>query len=411
MKRLQFADTLRRVGPGIAVAATGVGAGDLIAAAVSGATYGTAILWAAAIGALIKFALNEGIGRWQLATGTTLLEGWSERLHPSISAIFLIYLLIWSFIVAGALIAACGLAAFALVGGPSVRVWGFLHSLAALVLVIFGRYAVFERLMKLFIALMFIIVLTCAFMLQPDLLQWLHSLFVPRVPHGAGKFLLGVMGGVGGSVTLLNYGYWIQEKNWQGPDYMRHITIDLGIAYSLTGLFGIAIMLIAAGVHPGVVQGNQMALEIGLKLQNVIGPVGKWAFLLGFWGAVFSSMLGVWQGVPYIFTDFVSIWRARRRSAARSPLTCESPYYKIFLLYLALPPVLLLFLGKPVILVIVYSITGALFMPFLAGTLLFLNNRRRLVGPFANGLWRNLLLIVSLLLFGYLCAAEIADFW
>ncbi|MCG8606498.1 Nramp family divalent metal transporter, partial [bacterium] len=63
------------IGPGIAIAATGVGAGDMVAAAVSGARYGFAVIWAAAAGALLKFVLNEGLARWQLATGTTLLEG------------------------------------------------------------------------------------------------------------------------------------------------------------------------------------------------------------------------------------------------------------------------------------------------------------------------------------------------
>jgi Mn2+/Fe2+ NRAMP family transporter len=38
---------LKYLGPGFVVAATGVGAGDLIAASVGGAKYGTAILWVA----------------------------------------------------------------------------------------------------------------------------------------------------------------------------------------------------------------------------------------------------------------------------------------------------------------------------------------------------------------------------
>ena len=51
------------LGPGIIVAATGIGAGDLIAAAVSGAQYGYALLWAALVGAILKYVLNEGIFR------------------------------------------------------------------------------------------------------------------------------------------------------------------------------------------------------------------------------------------------------------------------------------------------------------------------------------------------------------
>ena len=64
---------LALIGPGIVLAATGVGAGDLVAASVSGARYGYAIAWAALVGAALKFVLSEGLARWQLATGTTLL--------------------------------------------------------------------------------------------------------------------------------------------------------------------------------------------------------------------------------------------------------------------------------------------------------------------------------------------------
>jgi len=47
------------IGPGILVAATGVGAGDLLTAALGGSDVGMGILWAAAAGALLKGFLNE----------------------------------------------------------------------------------------------------------------------------------------------------------------------------------------------------------------------------------------------------------------------------------------------------------------------------------------------------------------
>ena len=101
------------IGPGLVIAATGLGAGDLIAASVAGAQFGTTILWAAVVGAIMKYAMNEGLTRWQLATGSTLLEGWVQRLPKIVSLYFFVYLIIWSFIVAGALIAGTGLAAHA----------------------------------------------------------------------------------------------------------------------------------------------------------------------------------------------------------------------------------------------------------------------------------------------------------
>lgn len=92
------------IGPGLAVAATGVGAGDIIAVTVAGSRYGLAIAWTAVAGALLKFILAEGVARWQLATGTTLLEGWIRRLPRAAHWYFLVYLVFWSFVVGAALI-------------------------------------------------------------------------------------------------------------------------------------------------------------------------------------------------------------------------------------------------------------------------------------------------------------------
>ena len=401
---------LRNIGPGIVIAATGLGAGDLIAASVAGAKYGTALLWAAVIGAVMKFALNEGLARWQLATGITLLEGWVHRLPRIISIYFFIYLLLWTFVVAGALIAATGLAAHAIYPGLSVEQWGTTHSLLALVLVLTGRYALLETVMKLFIALMLLVVMICAVLVLPDAGDIMKALLIPSIPEGSTLFIFGVIGGVGGSVTLLCSGYWIRERGWKQPADMAQSRVDLAAAYILTGLFGIAVMIIAAGVNPVVITGEKMALSIAHHLETIVGPVGMWCFLIGFWSAVFSSMLGVWQGVPYIFADFVEQYVHRPDTPSR--VNTRSLAYRGYLLYIAVPPMLLLqVIEGPVWMVILYSVAGAFFMPLLAGVLLYMNNRRDWVHGLRNGLPANILLLVSLLVFGLLLADKLAGFW
>ncbi|MFL3656998.1 MAG: Nramp family divalent metal transporter, partial [Opitutales bacterium] len=138
----------RMLGPGFIVAATGVGAGDLIAAAVAGQRFGLAVLWVVLLGSLFKAVLNEGVSRWQLATGTTLMEGWIRHLPRWVSWYFLVYLCFWGFLVAAALISACGVAAHALFPVLPVPAWGALHTLAGAALVWTGGYKTFESIMK-----------------------------------------------------------------------------------------------------------------------------------------------------------------------------------------------------------------------------------------------------------------------
>jgi Mn2+/Fe2+ NRAMP family transporter len=175
----------------------------------------------------------------------------------------------------------------------------------------------------------------------------------------------------------------------------------------LTGLFGVAVMIIAADVNPNLVTGNKMVLEVAERLGEIVGPIGKWCFLLGFWGAVFSSMLGVWQGVPYLFTDFMLSHRRREVTSAPPEADTHSTYYRFYLFYLSFPPMLLLLFSRPVWIVIIYTIAGAFFMPFLACVLLAMNNRREWVGELKNTWLINILLGVALVLFGYLCITEI----
>ena len=96
---------LKLAGPGLVVAATGIGSGDVVSATVGGARYGVVLLWAIVAGAFFKFVLSEGIARWQLATGKTALEGWADHLPSWVKWYFGIYLVIWTVAVSAALTA------------------------------------------------------------------------------------------------------------------------------------------------------------------------------------------------------------------------------------------------------------------------------------------------------------------
>jgi len=405
---------LKITGPGIIVAATGLGAGDIVTASSAGAQFGTVLLWAVVFGGILKFVLTEGIGRWQLQTNTTLLEGWIEHLPKVFSWYFFVYMILWTFIVAAAMMSACGLAAYAFFPGVSVAWWGVIHALAALVIVWFGVYKALEAAMKFFIGLMFVTVLYCAARVLPDFASIASGMFIPRVPENGMAFVLGVIGGVGGSITILSYGYWMREAGWKGSAMIPTMRIDLAVAYGLTALFGIAIIIVSAGVQPEVVSGNNMALAVADQLVPVMGETGKWIFLFGFWGAVFSSMIGVWHGVPYLFANLFYSYLHKNNSEHTHVLESDTSIsrtkaYRGYLIYLAILPMSLLMLERPVWVVLTYAITGALFMPLLAALLLYMNSSKAWLSNNVNSWLAKSLLGVCLLVFGYLTILQIQD--
>lgn len=403
MKRFNF---LAVLGPGIVLAATGLGAGDLITATVSGKQLGIAIIWAILVGAVIKFVLNEALARWQLVTGETLLESWCTRLPNWFSFVFFFYLILWATLVSAALMAACGLAAHALFPVLPVNVWAAIHSLVAALLVIFGRYSLIEKTMKGMIVLMFATVLSAVLTMD------LSSSFSLSMADLRGSMqslplVLSVIGGVGGSVTLLCYSYWMKEKGWNSRQQVTLVRRDLAAGYTLTALFGVCIVVLAAEIQPDLSKGSQVIVDLADAIGTQLGELFRWLFLLGFWGAIASSMLGVWQGIPYLFSDFIVTQNVVFKGAdgATENATTSTRLYNGFLIYISSFPIILLWFGKPVWLVLIYSIAGAFFMPILALTLIYLQKKYLQTDSHTIGL-SQASIAISLIFFVFLAVVQ-----
>lgn len=379
--------------PGLLIAATGVGAGDLATASLTGSQLGTAIIWAVAVGAVFKFTLTEGLARWQLATDSTFIEGLIAHGGRWLGWLLLTYLILWSFFVGSALMSATGIATHALV--PLIddpvtgkQVFGVVGSFIGWLLVRRGGFALFEKLMAVAIAVLFISVLVIAILLWPGVDTVIAGLLLPRIPDisGAGlTWTIALMGGVGGTLTILCYGYWIRESGRSGPGALRTCRIDLGVGYVATALFGIAMVIIGSRIS---VTGSGANLLIALadSLEQELGAGVRWLFLIGAFCGIFSSLLGVWQAVPYLFADLWYLLRHGASDAARqSPATLRTtPAYRHFMSVLALVPVIGLLVSFKEIQKY-YAVIGACFMPLLALSLLWLNGQSRWLGQARNG--------------------------
>lgn len=395
------------IGPGLLVAATGVGAGDLVAALVAGSNYGLVFLWAIVLGAFIKFALNEGVGRWHLITGKTILDGW-HALGKWATGYFGIYTIIWGFVYGAAASSSCALALAALFPLLPLWVWAIISSLVGFILIWWGKFRTFEHVMNWLVGLMFITVVGSAIVVLPDLADIIDTA-IPTLPEGSLIYALGLIGGVGGSITMASYGYWLQENKWDGPSFIKAVRFDSAIAYIVTAIFTISLLILGAALLYGTdttISGEQGLVSFASILGNELNPTFRWMFLLGFWSASFTSLLGVWNGVSYLFADFIRI--VKKQTIPKEKLS-ETKAYRFYVLWLTFPPMLLHFIGKPVGLIIAYGALGALFMPFLAITLLYLLNSKKYI-PLTedrNGLISNFILTISIILFAVLAVNEL----
>ena len=133
----------------------------------------------------------------------------------------------------------------------------------------------------------------------------------------------------------------IAAAGWQGL-----FLVPGGAALALA----IALFAVLKGGAP-VHAGQDTEKAAASKLPQLLLFSAPWLFPF----AVFAAMLAVWQGVPYLFADFVTAWRPRDRGATEANLPSpeaasdgsapldlkKTRAYRSYLIYLAGPPLVL----------------------------------------------------------------------
>jgi Mn2+/Fe2+ NRAMP family transporter len=203
----------------------------------------------------------------------------------------------------------------------------------------------------------------------------------------------------------------MREENMRGAAFLSYVRGDVAVAYIFTALFGLSIMLIAndAFFASGVPLRDAEAVpKMAAALGTLLGNFGRFAFSAGFWAAVVASLLGVWQSVPYLYADFYGILKRMPADARREVVKVTSVPYRLALAFITLVPLPFAFTGRPITIIVIYTIVGSLFVPFLAATLLYLNNKVQWTESVPhNSAITNLLLGAILMVFAFVGVQEV----
>jgi Mn2+/Fe2+ NRAMP family transporter len=194
----------------------------------------------------------------------------------------------------------------------------------------------------------------------------------------------------------------MREEKIKGAESLRYVRTDLMVAYGVTAVLAVAVMIMAnrAFFVTGVeLNADNAVPQMAAMLGTTVGPLGSLAYSIGFWGATLSSLLGVWQGVPYMFADMYGILRRYTREDRDQLTQVTSTPYRIALVAMTLIPIPFAFLDRPLFLLITYTVVGSLFIPFLAATLLYMNNRVAWASPVKRNGWGSNVVLVLILVF------------
>ena len=214
---------LRRVGPGMVLAASIVGSGELIATTTLGAQVGFAALWIILVSCAIKPVVQGELGRYTIATGHTGLEGFNRMPGPRLGVSWLVWA--WAITVlltmlqVGGMYGGVAQVLHLLVPAVSVNAWVAVCLAITITVLVGGGYTRIEKLALVKVGF-FSLLTVCAaavLVLRPgaitaaDLAAGL-SFQLPAAGLATAIAVFGITGV--GATELVQYPYWCVEKGY-----------------------------------------------------------------------------------------------------------------------------------------------------------------------------------------------------
>jgi manganese transport protein len=385
-----IAHALRRIGPGMVLAASIVGSGELIATTTLGAQVGYTALWLVLLSCLIKPVVQAELGRYTIASGHTGLEALDLVPGPRLRVGWLVWC--WALMVlitmlqVGGMYGGVSQVMNILVPAVPVDVWVFAFLALTLALLWGGGYSRIERLALVKVGLFTVITLLAAVVLvsTPGYFSWSGvaeglRLQLPAAGVATAAAVFGITG-VGAS-ELFMYPYWCVEKGYArfaGPadgsvewqrrarGWIRVMHVDILASMVIYTVATVAFYLLGAGVLHGmglVPAARDMIPVLSNIYTQTLGPWALWLFYAGAIATLYGTIFASTAAQTRMFADMCRLLGYFARDDARR----RQAYRRGFVVVLTLLPVsLYLTIESPVSMVVAGGIAQAVMLPALA---------------------------------------------
>ncbi|NIO41745.1 MAG: hypothetical protein GTO41_17155, partial [Burkholderiales bacterium] len=393
-----FTQYLRSMGPGIVVALTWLGAGDLVDSAVAGGHYGYSLMWAMVIALFVRFAFVSIIAKYQLCNqhGESVMAG-LRRIHPWLPWLVGLIGLVFVHIYGSYMVKGTGEASVRLLGVLPAWAWSVFWVCMAAVFLYRGAYRHVEFIFYVFLIMLTVSLLGVAVWSGPDPVAAAKGVLLFALPEQAGQFsallvILSLIGAVGGSISNLLYPYFMQQKGWSGPRFRRLQTYDLAFGTLVLVILNLSVWTIGAEVlNPRGIKLDTIE-DLASLLTVTLGALGGPIFYLGVFAALYSSTIGNATGYGLLCVDVVNVSRTSNPLPARRSFVSQLSIYRLVVAWGLFSPLIWSLPGMPgfVFLTVVANAGTVIVLPVLSGSLWYITARKQCIGEtWRNKAWEN----------------------
>ena len=397
---LSFRSAIRRIGPGMVLAASIVGSGELIATTTLGAQVGFAALWIILVSCAIKPVVQGELGRYTIATGETGLEAFNRVPGPRLGVGWMVWA--WALTVTLTLLQIGGMyggvsqVLHALIPAIPVGAWVGVCLVITIAVLIGGGYARIERfaVVKVGLFTMLTVFAAAVLLLRPgavtgsDLAHGL-SLQLPAAGLATAIAVFGITGV--GATELVMYPYWCIEKGYAryvGPrdgssawlararGWVRVMHLDIVCSLVIYTMATVAFYLLGAAVlhRLGTVPAaGDMIRVLSQIYTQTLGDWALWVFYAGAVVTLYGTVFAATAAHSRLFADVVRMTGAYARDDARSRLKWRN---RFVVLLAGVPAIFYWSFESPVRMVVAGGTAQAMMLPLIGIAAIYLRHAK-----------------------------------
>jgi len=390
---------LRRIGPGMVLAASIVGSGELIATTTLGAQVGFTALWIILVSCAIKPVVQGELGRYTIATGHTGLEGFNRIPGPRLGVSWLVWawgiMVLLTLLQVGGMYGGVAQVLHLLVPPISVNVWVGVCLALTIAVLVGGGYTRIEKLALVKVGFFSLLTVCAAAVLlrrpgaitTADLAGGL-SFHLPAAGLATAMAVFGITGV--GATELVQYPYWCVEKGYArcvGPrdgtaawvararGWLRVMHLDIICSMIIYTLATVAFYLLGAGVlhRIGLVPAQRDTIQVLSRLYTeTLGDWALWFFYAGAVITLYGTIFASTAAHSRLFADAVRVAGVY----ARDDAAARRRWRNGFLVALAcIPPIFYWFIESPVQMVLAGGLAQAAMLPLIGMAAIYLRHR------------------------------------
>jgi len=400
------------LGPATFVAAAFIGPGTVTTATLAGANYGYVLSWGILFSILATIILQEMAARLGVVGRLSLGEAIRQKIPSGLAFATAATLIVSAIFIGNAAYEGGNLSGAAL-GTSYMDAFGLSNNATTLSLGILaggllflGRFAVLKNVLAGVVALLSLVYLFAAFTSGVEWSAALAGLLPLRLPEGSELTLIALIG-----TTVVPYNLFLHAStardHYTSEGDLHSARMDTYISVVLGGIITLAISLTAAAAFaPETSSGLLDALgnktpvvnvgsdDLLTPLQGVLGDYAPYVLGIGYLAAGLSSAITAPLASAYAMVGLFG-WSSDMKS-----LRFRMSWAVVLLVGLgfALTGI------KPVSLIFLAQVTNGILLPIIAGFLLWGVNDESILRANTNGVMRNLLgglvILITLVLCG-----------